>query len=76
MDLAFSHKKRGKDLLQDADADVASRLFLLSSIVVIALVFLSFNSGVDSLFASFGAVEPKTQEELQASKRWHVSFSC
>lgn len=42
----------------------------------VTLVSLSSDSCVDSLFASFGAVEPQTQEELQASKRWHVSSSC
>lgn len=42
----------------------------------IPLVSLSFTSGVGSLFAPFGKVEPQTQEELQASKRWHVCFSC
>lgn len=49
----------------------------LSVIFHTLLLFLvSFDSCVYSLFASFGAVEPQAQEELQASKRWHVSSSC
>lgn len=73
LDLAFSHKKRGKDPPFKGLCIVASED---DPGVLVTLVSLSFDSCVDSLFASFGAVEPQTQEELQASKRWHVSSSC
>lgn len=79
LDLAFSHKKRGKDHLQRDLSNVASKDetgFFRCHQSYVTLVSLSFDSCVDSLFASFGAVEPQTQEELQASKRWHVSSSC
>lgn len=78
LDLAFSHKKRGKDPPLDTPADLlllVSSLFLPSFIGRVSLLFSLFLTFPDSLFASIEAVEPKTQEELQASKRWHVSSS-
>ena len=75
LDLAFSHKKRGKGPPYEDVCIAAIQVYSCHQSRV-TLVSLSFDSRVDSLFASFGAVEPQRQEELQASKRWHVSSSC
>lgn len=69
LDLAFSHKKRGTD-----GVELLSKrgLWFLVSFMCPS-VSLSSGCSLISLFASFGALQPQTQEELQASNRWHVS---
>lgn len=67
-----SHTKNEVTFTKYICLRVDDRVFV--AIYHMMVFFLSFDLDMISLFASHGAVEPETQEELQASKRWHVFF--